>query len=590
MTSMTYSLRGRLGPLGRLGRLGRLRTLVPTPLLVLLALLAALLLAACGGGDETATPLNNPNVRPLSADFTTRKAVNYSPYRTSANVNELVNENITEAMVRQDLELMRAAGFGIIRTFDSSDKVAKLTLDTIFKFGIDMKVQLGAYVNNADEGGNQAELARMIALASQYRDIVIGVSVGNETMVEWSFNKFAPEVIGRYLQQVRAAVRQPVTTNDNFAFWASAPNVVTDHIDYVALHTYPELDTVFNPTLFNWKQESVAPAQRAAAMMDAAITEAKRQFQLARKHLDRKGLTALPIVIGETGWNAENVGRLAFRAHPVNQKMYVDRLLAWQAEGRAGNGPRTVFYFEAFDEPWKQGDDKWGLFNVAREARFVIQSLGTCGVTWACEAGSYTLADAVFFSSAVPGPAVTANRYTLYSEATAPGTEQTAGGLRWDAFDGFTVVAPEVNNDAAPNDGTRSLRLTTNPAPYGWGFLRQSGTGATDNLSGFANGHLVFSIKTTYAGKIEIGMGSDTVNRDGAEVFLQIGNGDYGYRNNGQWVQVSIPLRDFVAKNPKLDLSLIRSRFIIADRWEVTGNFARTGLPPLSLDGIYWQK
>ena len=31
-----------------------------------------------------------------------------------------------------------------------------------------------------------------------------------------------------------------------------------------------------------------------------------------------------------------------------------------------------TFVFEAFDEPWKQSDDKWGLFNVQRQARFVI--------------------------------------------------------------------------------------------------------------------------------------------------------------------------------------------------------------------------
>jgi exo-beta-1,3-glucanase (GH17 family) len=260
--------------------------------------LFAVLVAACGGGEGT-TPQKSDQLRPLSADFTARKAVNYSPFRTAINVDDRVNEVITEAMVKQDLELMRAAGFGLIRLFDSSDKVARLTLATIFKYDIDIKVQLGAYIQNGDDAYNRAEIARTIALANQYYDIVLAVSVGNETMVSWSFNKFTPEQVGAYLKEVRAAIRQPVTTDDNYAFWAAAPNQVTDHIDFAALHTYTELDTVFDQGLWDWKQEAVPEAQRAVAMMDASIVEAKRQYQLARDHLNSKGLMAVPIIIGE---------------------------------------------------------------------------------------------------------------------------------------------------------------------------------------------------------------------------------------------------------------------------------------------------
>jgi len=286
-----------------------------------------------------------------------------------------------------------------------------------------------------------------------------------------------------------------------------------------------------------------------------------------------------------------DLGKLRFRAHPVNQKLYLDRLNAWAAEGRAGNGPKAIVYFEAFDEAWKQGDDKWGLFNANREARYAIQGLGTCGTTWTCEAGSYTSADALYFAQAVANTAVSAARYTLYTEAAPGASEVAAPGLRWDAFDGSTAAYPEVATDAAPGDGSRSLEVTPNPAVYGWGLLRQSPTATTENMSAYATtGTLNFSIKTTYAGKIEIGLISDTLNREGAEAFLQIANGQYGYCNSGSWCQVSIPLKDFVAVNPKLDLSLITARFVIADRFASTGNFAKTGLPKLNLDAIYWAK
>jgi exo-beta-1,3-glucanase (GH17 family) len=558
----------------------------------LLVLALASLLAACGGGGTTPVTASGGEMRPLPAEFSTRKAVAYSPYRTATSVDGLAAEVITEANIKQDLELLAKAGFGLIRIFDSSDKVAKQTLQVIFRYAIDIKVQLGVYIQSGDEAFNRAEIARAVALANQYRDIVLGVSVGNETMVVWSFNKVAPEVMAGYLQQVRSQIRQPVTSDDNYLFWASAPSIITDTIDYVALHTYPELDTVFDPGLFDWQQLAAPAATRAKAMIDASITEAKRQYGLARAQLDKRGLQGMPIVIGETGWNAVDLGRLRFRAHPVNQKLYLDALNAWAAEGRAGNGPKAVIYFEAFDETWKQGDDKWGLFNKDRQARYAIQGLGTCGTSWTCEPGTYTAADAVYYALAVPNTAVAAAKYRIYTEAAAGATtEVNAADLRVDAFDGDSVARPEVTSTAAPNDGSRSIEISPTPKSYGWGMLFQSASATTENLSGYAAaGTLNFSIRTTYAGKIEIGLSSDTSNRDGAEAYLQIASGQYGYRNNGEWVQVRIPLKDFVAANPTLDLSLVQSRFIIADRFEKTGNFERTGLPKLYLDGIYWAK
>ena len=54
--------------------------------------------------------------------------------------------------------------------------------------------------------------------------------------------------------------------------------------------------------------------------------------------------------------------------------MYFQALQKWKAESVGGKGPANVIYFEAFDEPWKGSDDKWGLFNVQRR-RYVVQNL-----------------------------------------------------------------------------------------------------------------------------------------------------------------------------------------------------------------------
>ena len=107
-------------------------------------------------------------------------------------------------------------------------------------------------------------------------------------------------------------------------------------------------------------------------------------------------------------------------------------------------------------------------------------------------------------------------------------------------------------------------------------------------MSNFAGGSVRFSVRTTYVGALQIGISSDTVLGAGAEADVLVSNGNYGYCNTGAWCDVVIPLSAFKAANPALDLSLIKTRFSISDVWSATGNVARSGMPPIKLDNIYW--
>ena len=569
------------------------------------------LLAACGGGGEVtvavpSTAVSTTNLRVLPAEYLARKAVSYSPYRTGNRDLEkaTLSDAAMKANIKQDLDLLVAGNFTLIRLFDSSDEVAKRTLEVIRDNGIDMKVQLGAYVNSvkyvlnpvvaADiRAKNQQELNRLVALATDpvFESIVLAVSVGNETMVSWSPVPIPPADMAVYIKSVRDRVKQPVTTDDDFQFWREAPRIITDQVDFVATHLYPEIFTEFPDGLFyyDWRQEGVAAGQaRAVAMMNIAMAKTREVYQMVRDRMDRNGLTALPVAITEVGWNAVDKGKLRFRAHPVNQKLYYDRLTTFRAEGRVGPGPVNIFYFEAFDEPWKQGDDGWGLFNVNREARYVIQNLYSPAI-W--EAGTFTDANAVFFTPPVPKAVFAANKYTLFSDA--PGAT-VATGLRVDAFDGNSVIAPEVVMTAPlSGDGTSAIELTPQPKDYGWGLLYSSTTPyGTENLSSFAaSGTVNFLVKTTYPGKIEIGISTDTVTGDVQETYLQIGSGQFGYQNDGNWHLVSIPLQSFLAVNPKLDLSMVLMRFAIADRYSFTGKSLNSNITTkINIDGIQWSR
>jgi Glycosyl hydrolases family 17 len=550
----------------------------------------AFAVAACGGGGTV--PSGGVSVRALPADYATRHAVAYSPFR-SGNRD---TETITSAMVLQDLDLLVQGNFRLIRLFDSSDAVSKLTLQVIRDNHLDIKVHLGAYVISGNDVFNQAEIARAIALANTYSDIVEAVSVGNETMVSWSFNKFTPTQIAAYLSTVRAAISQPVTTDDNWAFWASAPVDFLKAVDFVSLHTYSLLDTVNDPSSWDWQQAGVAANQRAAAMMDASIAKAKQDVAAAQAYLTGLGYTTLPMVIGETGWKAVATGGETQRAHPVNQKMYLDRLAAWHA---AAGGPTNIIYFEAFDEPWKQGDDGWGLFDAGRKARHVVQSLYPQSL-W--EAGTWTDADAVYYTAAVAAGPVTANRYTLYAEQSTAGEALPSPSWSWNAWqNGTTASAAEVATTAA--EGSKSTLVTPTPLSWGWGMTMNFATGA-ENLSNFqATGSLHFSIRTTYPGKIEVGFLTGTAAATSLyDVYIPIASGQYGYVNDGAWHDVSIPIGDITPRGAmafgmtdpskaRLDLATVTNPFVINDTYAVTGKADSSNVTtPVYIDNVYWSK
>ncbi|MEI6027626.1 MAG: hypothetical protein WCT47_13155 [Betaproteobacteria bacterium] len=555
------------------------------------------LLAACGGGGTVPEP--GVQARALSSEFTTRNAVNYAPFREEVRDPS----KITDAMVKQDLELLAAANLKLIRIFDSSDEVARRALRVIRDNGLDIKVQLGVWIQSGQETANLAEMDRGVALAKEFPSTVLAVSVGNETMVTWSFNPVKPADMARYIQSVRDRITQPVTTNDNWAFWAGAPASILDVVDYVAMHTYPLADTVHSPGAWDWRQESVAASVRASAMMDAALARSKADYAAVRTYLDGLGRKSKAIVIGETGWKAVPSGGEAQRAHPVNQKMMFDRLNAWVSQARAGgDGPKAIFWFAAFDEPWKGSDDKWGLFNMLRQARLALQSVIPAAQR---EPGAWTPADAVYYVPVVAGGPVSASRYAVLADQVVAGEARPSEAVAWNAWEnGTTAMAADNIATADMVDGGKSIEITPKPAAWGWGMTLGLPTRAED-LSQFnvATGRLNFSIRTTYPGKIEVGFLTGTAAGSSLyDVYLPIASGQYGYVNDGQWRQVSIPLADIIAKGAmafgmtdptksRLDMTKVTNLFVVADRYVVTGKSQGTNdQTKILVDAIYWSR
>ncbi len=331
-------------------------------------------------------------VRPLDPAVWSRKAVSYSGFRAGQSPDTGIHPGREEML--EDLRFLEAEGFGLIRVFSSGEH-GRMVVELIDEHGIDIKVQMGAYVSGANtenHAENMRELDDAVVLATAFPDIIASVSVGNEVLVSWSFVAVPPADLIDYVRYVRARVPQPVTVNDNWEPYAAPPGsdtaAVWGQIDFAAVHTYAYWDAGFE--LWDFRQKSVPEARRARAMMDAAYAYARENFHAVRAALDAAG-HPIPIVIGETGWQSVPSAYLdeAFvkdfahhQAHPVNQAWYFEDMMAW-AYGTDGDDPgdgfsrpAALFYFAAFDEPWKERDDNWGLWDADREPKYVLTSEG----------------------------------------------------------------------------------------------------------------------------------------------------------------------------------------------------------------------
>jgi len=348
-----------------------------------------------GAGPRTdAAAIEGPFVRrPLPAEVLGRKAIAYSGYRTGQSPE--IQKFPSQAELTEDLRLLVRGGWGFIRLFDSGPH-AEGVLEVIKREGLDLKVLLGAWISGATAGHdrqNRDQLERAVALAAAHPQTVVAISVGNETLPDWSGVRVAPRELAAYITELRGRVPLPVTTDDSwfpFTFGQDGATSYADVIrvaravDFLSLHVYAFADAFYES--WDWKQESVPEGQRARAMMDAAMAYTKASLRQVRAALAAHALD-LPIVIGEIGWKdstpfsakdkPEDAIELHF-AHPMNQKMFFDDLTSWvRGAGKDADTPAAAFYFEAFDEPWKGawGDDNWGLFDVQRRPKYVVWDL-----------------------------------------------------------------------------------------------------------------------------------------------------------------------------------------------------------------------
>lgn len=273
-------------------------------------------------------------------------AISYSGYRAGQNPQTGIYPSQEE--VTEDLRILEK-NWRLIRMY-GSDPHSQDVLEVIRREKINLKVMLGAWLDGepGHETENAQQLTRCIQLANAYPDVVVAVNVGNEVLVHWSNHKVPEEKVIQYVKQVKDSVAVPVTVADDFMFWMNHGARLAAVVDFVTMHTYPM-----------WGRQDI----------DTAMPSTISTYERVKQAVPGKA-----VVIGEAGWATYTEGELHVprAGDEVKQKRYFEKLNRWARENQV-----TVFFFEAFDEPWKGTgtEGHWGLFSVDRKAKLAMHEL-----------------------------------------------------------------------------------------------------------------------------------------------------------------------------------------------------------------------
>ena len=272
--------------------------------------------------------------RPVSApDWPEQiSGFSYSPFQLGQFPQK--DQYPSDDEMRRDLEIMSKLTDNI-RTYSVDGSLGNIPR-LAEEFGL--RVTLGIWIS-PDLERNEREIMRAIELANTSRSVV-RVVVGNEAIFRKEINADQLSVV---LDRVRAAVKVPVTTSEQWHVWEEHPELA-QHVDLIAAHILPYWEFI--------------PVDKA------------EQFVLDRARDLKKMFPKKPLLLSEVGWPSNGRMRGGADASPADQAIYL-RTLVNQLNRQGYN----YFVIEAFDQPWKASDEGsvgayWGVFNASRQQKF----------------------------------------------------------------------------------------------------------------------------------------------------------------------------------------------------------------------------
>lgn len=352
-------------------------------------------------------------------------AISYGGYR---HVNHDIEPTLDE--LKEDMKLLSAMGIKIVRDYKVHYPHASNLLKAIRELkkedpNFEMYVMLGAWIDcknawtdqepdhNEESEANAPQIEKAVALANEYPDIVKIIAVGNEAMVKWAASYYVqPSVILKwvtYLQDLKKSGKLSkdlwITSSDDFASWGGGDasyhtkdlEDLIKAVDYISMHTYPYHNTHYNPKFWRVpkKKDSLQDIEKIDAAMKRALKFAKSQYDSVSNYMKSLGIKK-PIHIGETGWASVSDGFYgpdgSRATDEYKQALYYKHMRDWT--NKAG---LSCFYFEGFDEPWKDAnnpigsENHFGLFTVDGQAKFALWDLVDKGTFEELTRGGYTI-------------------------------------------------------------------------------------------------------------------------------------------------------------------------------------------------------
>lgn len=290
--------------------------------------------------------------------FSYKRAICYSGYRE--NQSPITKVYPTYDEVLEDLKILEKE-YDYIRMYDPYNH-ARTVLEVIRNENINLKVMLGMdlaaeYSNpycpwykqnlsieeiNRNIDHNNESLRLLIELANKYEDEIIFLAAGNEARPSWGDNLVTNERIVYFINELKKNCKQPVSYCEGWDLWVGQIDPILDAVDFLSIHIYPM-----------WNKVSIKDA----------VNYTIEKFEEVQNYTNK------PCIITEMGWatSSNNNEMIIEEANASNQKIYIEEFNKYLIKNN-----KLGFYFEAFDEPWKGGNNpieaekNWGLYYVNR--------------------------------------------------------------------------------------------------------------------------------------------------------------------------------------------------------------------------------
>ena len=571
-------------------------------------------LVACSDDIIQEPSIKNPTAAQILGN-PNYPAFSYGGYRGKSRQVAPSQEQLIE-----DLKILSAMGVKVLRTYNTSqfplapDLLAAITVLKNADPNFEMYVMLGAWVeaqgswrhgtdhHKGDIEKNTAEIETAVALANEYPDIVKVIAVGNEAMVQWAVNYFVyPKTILKwvnYLQKLKSTGQLNsdiwITSSDNYESWGGGSSVyhtkdlvsLINAVDYLSVHTYPYHDSFYNQDYWGVlpAEEGLSKQEMIKATMKRAVEYAQSQYQGVADYVTSLGIDK-PIHIGEAGWASADSAAYGVTGSKASDEYKQNWFYHYMREWTDQAG-MSLFYFEVFDERWKDisdgggSENHFGLIRLNNEVKYTLWDLvddgSLSGLTRdnrplvKSYGGDLTaMLDEVLnppFKSTMPVRKITSVNDNLTPGQVITANTYVVSNTDLDPSASTDMTYPSAILKLIPWEGTVAIQMSpqgiieivTRTSDW-WGTSLEFQADVGENLSQFKSGYLHFDIRGDNTISFNIGFQTGRfLNGDQINSLLAFGRGT-NYPVSDEWRRYKLPISLFRNNSEMVDVTGILS-------------------------------